>query len=101
MAWLAFWLGVVLALVAWAVFSLKIGLLVFAVGLVLTIVLIVAGVRTGARKAAKFGRDLQEEGRRYRDEHPPVGTHDAGRNIVTDTDAENGWTSGPRDRNIR
>lgn len=100
LAWLTFWVGVVLAIVAWAVFTFKIGLLVLAAAILLTIVLIVNGVRTGARKAVKFGQDLQEEGRRLRDEQPPAGHTDAGRNIVTDDDAANGWTSGLHDRNI-
>ncbi len=99
LSWLAFWLGVVLAIIAWATISFKVGLLVFAVGFLLTIVLIVAGVVKGARKVVQFGHELEEEGRHHNAENSPA--HPApGRNIVTEQDAANGYTSDLRDRNI-
>ncbi|HEU4913903.1 MAG TPA: hypothetical protein VFT16_00650 [Candidatus Saccharimonadales bacterium] len=59
-AWAAFWIGVVLALIAWAAFSFKAGLLVFAVGLLATIILVGLAVRSGAINARRFLDDLDE-----------------------------------------
>ena len=46
-AWAAFWLGVVAAIIATVVVSWKIGLIVFAAGLLVTIVLVVIAARKG------------------------------------------------------
>jgi len=92
--------ALVVFLLLWGIFTVKVGLIGGALVLVLWLILVVANIVSAIRGGKKLGHDLVEEGKRYSAEHPPAGSRDAGRNVVTDADAENGYGSGLRDRNI-
>jgi hypothetical protein len=61
LAWAAFWLGVVAAIIVAVVVDGKIGLLVFAGALGLTIVLVILAIMRGKRHITSFITDLTDD----------------------------------------
>lgn len=88
--------AVVVFLLLWGIFTVKVGLVAGAVVLLFWLILVVANIRSAIRGGRQLGHELIEEGKRQQD---PSGTRDAGRNIVTDADVDNGYGS-LRDRNV-
>ena len=60
-AWATFWLGVVAAIITAVVASWQTGLVVFAVGLGLTVILAVLAFRRGAKSVKGFVQDVERD----------------------------------------
>lgn len=62
-AWSTFWIGVIAALIVLATAGWKIGLIVFAAFLLLTLIQVVLLVKRGASAAGKFMQEVLSEAR--------------------------------------
>ena len=60
-AWATFWLGVVAAIITAVVVSWQAGLIVFAVGLGLTVILAGLAIRRGASSVKGFVDDIERD----------------------------------------
>lgn len=72
LAWLTFWFGVVIAIIAWAAFSFTAGLLGLAASIALTVIMIVAGLFVGSRKTVQPGHRQEADRQQLSDDRTGI-----------------------------